>query len=111
MVMRLRKNAPDWTANFNPEKQAKCISFPPSRGNDPWYDEQDEAIQICNGDNDGVVCPMRHECLMFALTNNEAHGVWGGMYLEDRTRLRRFIKKKDWKWHPPTVVPVSQPDD
>ena len=110
--MKLRINAPDWTANFNEDNQAKCIKFPPTREYDPWYNDQEESIQICNGDNDGVVCPLRHQCLIFALTNNEAHGVWGGMFEDDRHQMRRFTKKKEWKWLPPSVpVQPSQQDD
>lgn len=34
------------------------------------------------------MCPVRAQCLEFALVNNELHGVWGGMATKDRQKLR-----------------------
>lgn len=77
---------------------------------DPWFDEsdQEEAINFCNGEADGVVCPIRHECLIFALTNNEKQGVWGGMSERDRKATRklypwkaRLASNPNWKWMEP----------
>jgi WhiB family redox-sensing transcriptional regulator len=41
-----------------------------------------EAKRICTG------CPVRAECLDFALRNNERFGVWGGLSERERLRLR-----------------------
>lgn len=41
-----------------------------------------EARRICKG------CPVRDECLEFALKNDERFGVWGGMSAQDRKRLK-----------------------
>lgn len=96
MVLRLRVEAPGgW-------REAKC------RGQvqrlpwdedvyDPFFaelpeDEQD-AVDFCNGTIDGVRCPIRDACLTFALTNNERFGVWGGM-----TELARKALRKRWPW-------------
>ncbi len=38
---------------------------------------------ICAG------CVVRQECLDFALTHNQTHGVWGGTTAEERQRARR----------------------
>lgn len=35
-----------------------------------------------------VKCPVKDECLAYALRNNEIHGVWGGTTSEQRKRLR-----------------------
>lgn len=35
------------------------------------------------------VCPVRQECLDWALANDVRHGVWGGLSDKERTRLRR----------------------
>ncbi len=41
------------------------------------------AKAICAG------CPVRQECLEFALSHDQAYGIWGGMTPEDRQRDRR----------------------
>lgn len=35
-------------------------------------------------------CPVRAECLAFALEHHIAHGVWGGMTTAERVRLARL---------------------
>ncbi|WP_019629612.1 WhiB family transcriptional regulator [Actinomadura atramentaria] len=112
MVMHLRINAPQWVGDRDDNtRTAKCVSFAVSRYYDPWFDtgEADEAIRICNGDDDGAVCPLRTECLLFALVNNESNGVWGGMHERDRKYLRAHYKRDNWRWFPPgqlTPLPV-----
>jgi len=41
------------------------------------------AKKICAG------CPVRQECLEFALSHDQAYGIWGGTTPEDRQRDRR----------------------
>jgi hypothetical protein len=109
MVLRLRVASPGgW-------KNAKClgqVSKDKETGvvADPWFDEDDqsEAVNFCNGEADGVVCPIRHDCLIFALVNNERQGVWGGMGERDRKALRKISPWKarqainpDWHWMEP----------
>lgn len=38
-------------------------------------------------------CPVRLECLVHALRNNEQEGIWGGLNLKDRRR----VKFNRWK--------------
>jgi Transcription factor WhiB len=87
MVLRLRVPPP---ANW---QNAKCLGKVTTReDDDPWFDEEDDsaAIEFCNGTNDGVECPIRDQCLRFALTNNAKEGVWGGT----SPALRRAIRKR-----------------
>jgi WhiB family redox-sensing transcriptional regulator len=42
-----------------------------------------EAKIICRG------CPVRAECLEWAMTNHEEFGIWGAMTREERRALRR----------------------
>lgn len=34
-------------------------------------------------------CPVRRQCLDFAIENNERHGIWGGLSRKDRNRIRK----------------------
>lgn len=45
------------------------------------------AKAICNGDTTRPPCPVRDECLAWALANNERFGIWGGMSERERRRL------------------------
>lgn len=42
-----------------------------------------EAKDICHE------CPVREQCLEYALTNNETFGIWGGLSERQRRPLRR----------------------
>ena len=37
-------------------------------------------------------CPIRTQCLNFALVNNETHGIWGGTSPRMRLKLRRHAR-------------------
>lgn len=64
---------------------------------DPFFDDQEEAIHLCNGTYDGVVCPIREKCLTYALANNEKFGVWGGMSELGRKAMRRKFPHRKGK--------------
>lgn len=34
-------------------------------------------------------CPVRQDCLEYALANGERHGIWGGLAPRERHRLRK----------------------
>jgi WhiB family redox-sensing transcriptional regulator len=66
--------------------QAACAS--PDIDPDIFFPADDglisnDAKRICNK------CPVMAECLEFALSHNEKHGVWGGLSLVDRAKLMR----------------------
>lgn len=96
MVLRLRVEAPGgWD-------RAKCrdqVQRLPGDDDvyDPFFledaDDEKDAVDFCNGTIDGLQCPIRDACLIFALTNNERFGVWGGM-----TELARKALRKKWPW-------------
>ena len=98
MVLRLRTPPP------NQWKDAKCRIIGVSADYDPWFDDMDEALIFCNGEADGVVCPIREECLVFACTNNLREGVWGGMSELSRKALRKRwpligkTPRPEWVW-------------
>lgn len=39
------------------------------------------AKDLCNS------CPIRAQCLEFALANNEAYGIWGGLTPQERSAI------------------------
>ncbi|WP_236830949.1 WhiB family transcriptional regulator [Blastococcus sp. KM273128] len=41
-----------------------------------------DAKRVCTG------CPVRAECLEFALANDERFGIWGGLSERERRRVR-----------------------
>jgi hypothetical protein len=104
MVLHLRGNAPDW-------ERANCLGSAPHREPgeeevyDPWFDdlEPEPALDVCNGEIDGFVCPLRQQCLEFALYNNEKFGVWGGMTEQDRKIMRRI-----WRWNARLLGPREE---
>lgn len=74
------------------------LFYPPlSTSGKDYGDSPNEipAKRVCNG-SDGTdggpalgECPVRDECLGYALEHNEKHGVWGGMGENTRRKLRR----------------------
>ncbi|NEK86824.1 WhiB family transcriptional regulator [Blastococcus saxobsidens] len=42
-----------------------------------------DAKRVCTG------CPVRAQCLEFALANDERFGIWGGLSERERRRLRQ----------------------
>lgn len=69
-------NTEDWV------EEAHCSStdpeaFFPEKGGSPR-----EAKRVC------AECPVRAECLRYALERNEKHGVWGGLTERERHGLK-----------------------
>jgi WhiB family redox-sensing transcriptional regulator len=47
--------------------------------------EEAEALALC------ATCPVRAQCLEYALRNKETHGIWGGTTADQRRRMRRRV--------------------
>jgi WhiB family redox-sensing transcriptional regulator len=64
------------------------------KGTDPdiFYpvneDGAEEAKAVCRG------CPVRRQCLEYALANLEKEGVWGGLTVRERRAILRNSSKK-----------------
>lgn len=72
--------------------QARCREVDPELFFARGLAEAKPAIRICTR------CPVRDQCLDYALTNEIDHGVWGGLTeRQRRAQLRRS----------PTVVPMA----
>jgi hypothetical protein len=101
VVLRLRDKPPgSWD-------DAKCLDITVNKDYDPFFSEDEvdieEAVNFCNGEADGRVCPIREQCLLFALTNNEKFGIWGGSTEITRKAIRKKYPsrggKRNENWH------------
>ena len=70
--------APAWQQFAECVHHAGEVDFFPARG-----ESVREAKAVC------AQCPVRRECLEFALRLKVAHGVWGGLSERERRTLRR----------------------
>jgi len=98
VVLKLRVEAPDGWA------RAKCKGMA-INGDDPWFEDEPTAMEFCN---EHGVCPIREQCLLFALVNNCKEGVWGGTSELDRKAIRKQwplrggrVPRPEWTWFPP----------
>ncbi len=77
MVMRERFDEQDWRESGGCRTADTSLFFPVTD------DDAGPAKAIC------AVCPVREQCLTFALANREEQGVWGGLTETERRRVRR----------------------
>lgn len=75
--------ADDWRESAACRQAEDKSIFFPERG-----DSVGPARMWCNG------CPVRQECLDYALEMNERHGIWGGSSEMDRRRMRKGRKPR-----------------
>ena len=68
---------PEWAADALCAQTDPELFFP-EKGGATW-----EARRVCAG------CPVRAECLDYALAHDERFGVWGGESERSRRRLKR----------------------
>jgi hypothetical protein len=64
------------------------VFFPP-REKALYKEIADEAKTYCFGVNGNNPCPVRINCLLFAISEDEQHGIWGGMSHRERNALVR----------------------
>jgi WhiB family redox-sensing transcriptional regulator len=77
MAMTERFDEADWRESGACRTVPTAVFFPDTDS------EAGPAKAIC------AVCPVREECLSFALANREEQGVWGGLTETERRRTRR----------------------
>jgi hypothetical protein len=86
---------------------AKCLSVDITNDDIFFSDDeidQFEATEFCNGSVDGNRCPLRDQCLKFALNNTIEYGVYGGMTPLARKAVRKKMPPKkqqpnsEWKF-------------
>ena len=77
-----------WDAHLSWRQDAECRDLDPNLFfpvgvTGAAVDQIAAAKGICSG------CPVRSECLDFAITTNQEFGVWGGTSEDERRVLRR----------------------
>lgn len=89
----------DSTHNQGWRYRAKCrgldteLWYPP-RDKDKYKTIADKSKAICFGRDGLPECPVRKECLLYAESMEEQHGIWGGMSHRERNALKRKAKKQ-----------------
>jgi hypothetical protein len=69
------------------------IFFPP-RDKTKYKKIAAEAKNYCFGENRKNPCPIRTQCLWYAIEEDIDHGIWGGMSHRERNALVRKWNKK-----------------
>lgn len=67
------------------QDRAACFGIEPDVFFPITENEAGPALAFCR------TCPIREECLAWALKNAERFGVWGGMTEQQRRRLQRRV--------------------
>ena len=75
---------PDWREDAACNGVDAEVFFPV--GED--IESMSRAKEVC------AVCPVREDCLQYALATNQTEGVWGGTTSAERRRLRRKIMRE-----------------
>jgi WhiB family redox-sensing transcriptional regulator len=72
-------------------EDAACASYPAEVFFPPTEAPSSSRVakSIC------AACPVREECLSFALETAQSEGVWGGMDAGERRRLRRRARDRE----------------
>ena len=71
---------------------AEAPSIPPCMISDPeaWFPNQAQSAsrEIRNAKALCGICPVRMQCLQYAVANPELQGIWGGLTPKERLKLR-----------------------
>ena len=83
------------------EKLAKAIAasheIPPCQMTDPeiWYSDVTTGVHdFRTAKKFCAMCPVKMQCLEYAIVANETHGIWGGLSYKERRRLALKITPK-----------------
>jgi WhiB family transcriptional regulator, redox-sensing transcriptional regulator len=68
------------------------LFFPP-RDKALYRTVADQAKEFCFGKDGESPCPVRAQCLWYAIDSDEVHGIWGGMSHRERNALVRKWRK------------------
>lgn len=65
--------------------EARCLDADPEAFFPEKGGSTREAKRIC------AACPVRDDCLQYALENDERFGIWGGLSERERRRAKRVV--------------------
>jgi WhiB family transcriptional regulator, redox-sensing transcriptional regulator len=73
------------------EQQARCRTIDPEIFFAPGVRTERRAKAVC------ALCPVKSDCLSFALESRTEFGIWGGLNGKERQRMLRRIGTRDWR--------------
>jgi WhiB family redox-sensing transcriptional regulator len=79
----MSEHASDWRGAGACLSADPDLFFPIAIGTAAADRQVSGALHVC------ASCPVRDQCLEFAMRTNESHGIWGGTTPEERIRARR----------------------
>lgn len=88
MAWLMDPGAPDWRALYSRPgwmRRAACRGRPADEFVLPHAPSRARARRVCGG------CPVREDCLAFALADPDLMGVWGGTTERERDAMRRAV--------------------
>lgn len=80
-----------WHTHDDWRDQAACTTQDP----DVFYPESTRAAAATPAKRACWPCPVRRDCLTWALDTDQEHGVWGGLTEKERGRLERVLRAGD----------------
>lgn len=89
----LSDDQPEVKAWAEEQRSGSEVFYPP-RDHVLYTPVADYAKAICNGKDFKAPCAVRIECLLYALRNNEEHGIFGGMSHRERNALLRKWRRR-----------------
>jgi WhiB family redox-sensing transcriptional regulator len=93
-----------WTAH------ARCQHAQIDSESDIFFPEKGGSTKaaklICNGGDGLPPCPVKAQCLAYALENDEKFGIWGGLNERERRKLKRLAGPEP---SDDTEVPANPP--
>ena len=73
----------DWRARAACRALPSDLFFPAGELEEEAVEQAEEAKAVCER------CPVRTQCLEFAIASNQPYGIWGGANASERRSIRR----------------------
>lgn len=80
-----------WEPDVDWRKGAACNGV----DSDIFFPASEEPPAAARAKGICAECPVQEACLQYALSTNQAAGVWGGLDANERRRLRRRLRDRE----------------